>query len=97
MSDAIEASDLDTSSVTRLGDFCKFLATKFIVKEAQLIDNFLGYFEKPHSYAKTALATFWATFGEKIGLLFTPSSGYTELRRRVSGNRSRCPTNHFCK
>ena len=71
MSDAIEASDLDTSSVTRLGDFCKFLATKFIVKEAQLIDNFLGYFEKPHSYVKTQSANFWATFA-KFGLLFTP-------------------------
>ena len=58
MSDAIEASDLDTSSVTRLGDFCKFLATKFIVKEAQLIDNFLGYFEKPHSYVKLNRLTF---------------------------------------
>ena len=29
-----------------------------------MIGNFLGFFEKPHSYAKTALATFWATFGK---------------------------------
>ena len=54
-------------SVTRLGDFLKFLATKFQVKEAQMIGNFFGYFEKPHSYLKTALATFWATFGKKMG------------------------------
>ena len=47
-----------STSVTRLGDFWKFLATKFLAKEAQMIGNFLGYFEKPHSYAKTALATF---------------------------------------
>ena len=53
-----------------------FLATKFLAKEAQMIGNFLGYFEKPHSYVKTALATFCATFG-KIGLLFTHTSGHT--------------------
>ena len=41
-----------------------------------MIGNFLGYFEKHHSCVKTALATFWATFG-KIGLLFTPTSGHT--------------------
>ena len=40
-------------SVTRLGDFFKVLG------------NFLGYFEKPHSDVKTALASYWATFGEK--------------------------------
>ena len=28
-----------------------------------MIGNFLGYFEKPHSYVKTALAT----FGKKLG------------------------------
>ena len=51
------------SSVTRLGDFFeKKLATKFLVKEAQMIGNFLGSFEKPHSYVKTALANFWATY-----------------------------------
>ena len=50
--------------MTRLGDFWKFLATKFLAKEAQIICNFLGYFEIPHSHVKTALATFWATFGK---------------------------------
>ena len=39
-----------------------------------MISNFLAYFEKPHSYAKTALVTFWVTF-EKIGQLFTLTSG----------------------
>ena len=66
------------SSVTRLGDFLKFLAIKFVAKESQMIGNVLGYFEKPHSYVKTVLATFWATFA-KIGLPFTPTSGHTGL------------------
>ena len=29
----------------RLGDFWKFLGTKFITKVAQIIGNFLGYFK----------------------------------------------------
>ena len=41
-----------------------------------MIGNFLGYFEKPHSYVKTAMDTFWATVG-KVGLVFTPTSGHT--------------------
>ena len=32
-------------SVTRLGDFCKFMETKKIKKVAQMIGNFMGYFE----------------------------------------------------
>ena len=51
------------SSVTRLGDFWKFVAIKFLTKVAQIIGNFLGYFENHHSYLKTADANFWATFG----------------------------------
>ena len=31
-----------------------------------MIGNFLGYFEKPHSYVKTALATFGQLL-EKLG------------------------------
>ena len=54
----------------------RFLAAKFVAKESQMNGHFLGYFENPHSYVKTALATFWPTFG-KIGLLFTPTSGHT--------------------
>ena len=49
--------------VTRLGDFWKYSATKFLAKVAQIIGNILGYFEYPHSYVKTAVATFWATLG----------------------------------
>ena len=42
-----------------------------------MIGNFLGYFEKTHSYVKTALATFWATLEKNIGLLFSPTSGHS--------------------
>ena len=63
--------------MTRLGDYLKFLATKFIGKEAQMIRTVLGYFEKPHSHVKTALATFLGNLWKKIGLLFTPTSGHT--------------------
>ena len=55
------------SSVTRLDDFWKFLATKFLAKEAQLIANFLGYFEKPHSYLKTTFAIFLGYFWKNTG------------------------------
>ena len=69
------------SSVARLDDFWKLSATKFLAKEAQMIGNFLGYFEKPHSYVKkNTLATSWATFG-KNWATFTPTSGYTDYYR----------------
>ena len=59
-------------SVTRLGDFWTFSATKFIAKEVKMIGNFLGYFKKPHYYALAAFrATFrknWATFYSNIWL-----------------------------
>ena len=44
-------------SVTRLDDFWKLLPAKFLTKVAQIISNFLGYFEQPHSEAG-----FWVTF-----------------------------------
>ena len=50
----------------QIGQFIKFLETKFQTKEAQIIINSLGYFEKPHNYVKTAVATSWVnlkTFG----------------------------------
>ena len=34
-----------TNSVTRLGNFLKFLATKFLAKEDRIIGKFFGYFE----------------------------------------------------
>ena len=41
-----------------------------------MIGNFLGNFEKSHSYLKTAVATSWVTFGN-IWATFTPTSGHT--------------------
>ena len=35
------------SSVTRLGDFRKFLSANFLIKVVQIFGNFLGYFEVP--------------------------------------------------
>ena len=32
-----------------------------------MIGNFWGYFEKLYAYVQTALASFWATFGKKLG------------------------------
>ena len=62
-----------------------------------MIGNFLGHFEKPHSYVKTALATFWATFG-KIGLLFTPPYGHTgerETEKDKAKSSLRSPRRNF--
>ena len=53
------------SSVTRLGDFLKFLATKFLAREAQMIGIFLGNFEKLNSYVpKICFGLFFGTFGK---------------------------------
>ena len=60
----------------QIGQFIKFLETKFQTKEAQIIINSLGYFEKPHNYVKTSVATSWVTF-ENIWATFTPASGHT--------------------
>ena len=50
-------------SVTRFDNFWKLLVTKYLAKVAQIISNFKGYFEKPHSFVKTNVATSWVTFG----------------------------------
>ena len=52
-------------SVTRLGDFWKFLATKFLAKEVQIIGKFLGYFEKP--LMKKCIGYFLHIFWKKLG------------------------------
>ena len=36
-----------------------------------MIGNFLGYFDKTHYYAKTALASFWATIGKNMATVFS--------------------------
>ena len=62
-------------NVTRLGDFWKFLATKFLAKKPNEWQLF-GDFEKPHSYEKLHWLLFRQLL-EKIGLLFTSTSGHT--------------------
>ena len=57
--------------MTRLGNFLKLFATKFLAKEAQMIGNSMGFFEKPYSYVKTALATFWSTLGKTRATFYT--------------------------
>ena len=54
------------SSVTRLGYFLKFLKTTFLTKVAQIVGNFLGYFDilQPAS-------TFWATFGNILDTFYS--------------------------
>ena len=43
----------------QIGRFLKVLCNKISSKTS----NFFGYFEKPHSYVKTCMATSWVTFG----------------------------------
>ena len=56
------------TSLTRLGDFWKFLVSNYLSKVAQMFSDFWGIW-KHHFYVKTALVTFlgnfrknWATF-----------------------------------
>ena len=59
--------------VTRLGDFWKFLAKRFLSKVAQIFGNLLGYSEKHYFVSKNCCGSFfalaweiWATFYSKI-------------------------------
>ena len=58
-----------------MGDFRKFLVTKFVTKVAQKIANFLHNFVKPHSGVKSVVATFWA---------FLKHLGYFVLQHMVT-------------
>ena len=60
-------------SVTRLGDFWKFLATNILTKVAQIFGNFLGCCEKHYFVSKNCCGSFlgrvwknWATFYSNI-------------------------------
>ena len=59
----------DSFSETRLGDILKFLVKKIISKVAQILGDFLGYFEKDDFLFNTAEESFWQVLG-KIRLLF---------------------------
>jgi len=63
----------------QIGRFLKFFATKFVAKGARMICNILGNFEKPHSCVKL-FRLLYRQLLEKIGLLFTPTSGHTRYK-----------------
>ena len=50
-------------SVTRLGDFWKFLVTKSLTKVAQMYGNYWGYFEKHHFLGKNSCCYYLAASG----------------------------------
>ena len=56
-------------SVTRLGNFWKFLATIFVTKVAQMIWNFLGNVEKPYSYEQNCCCHFLGNFWKQLELI----------------------------
>ena len=65
------------TSVTRLGDFFKLLGNKcFHKKEPKYLVTFGAILKYTTLKVKTALATFWATFG-KMGLHWILKSGHT--------------------
>ena len=68
----------DWVSVTRSGDFLKFLVTCFLTKVVLVFFYFWGYFDKNLFEVRTVVVTFWASF-EKFGLLFILTSGHTRL------------------
>ena len=48
-----------------MGRFLKFPVTNFLSKVAKMFGDLLGYFERHHFLGKTAVDTFWATFGNE--------------------------------
>ena len=57
------------TSVTRLGDFWKFLVKVVVIKVAQMYSDFFGYFENNTFQVKTAVGTIGHLL-EKFGLLY---------------------------
>ena len=53
------------SSVTRLGDFSKFLVTNILTNVGQTYIDFFDYFGNLTFQIKTVVATLWVTFGKK--------------------------------
>ena len=52
----------------QIGIFLKVLAANLLTKEAQMISDFLGYFEKCHFLTKKGCDYFWVTI-EKLGYI----------------------------
>ena len=73
-------------SVTRLGNFWKFLVTNFLTKVAQIYRRLFRIFENNNFQVKTAVASFCPTFS-KIGLLLISASGHTGRNKRLKGKK----------
>ena len=55
----------------QIGWFLKVLGNWISSKRSPNVLQLFGYFEKPHFFVKTALATFWATFGKNWATFFS--------------------------
>ena len=76
---------LSATSVTRLGDYWKFLGTFCRPRVAQIFgDTLLGYFEKANFSVKSTVATFWQ-FVNMFGPLFIFTSGHSVRMRPNAG------------
>ena len=53
----------------QIGRFFKFLVTRFLTKVVKMFGGLLGYFERHRFLSKTAVDTYWATFGKKWATL----------------------------
>ena len=73
----------------QIGRLWKVLGNKKPSKEAQMIGNFLGSFEKPHSHVKLHRLLFGQLF-ENIGLHFNSTSGHTAIDTRQEESRKKC-------
>ena len=62
--ETVKSTYMGAGECDQIGRFLKVLDNKILTKVAQIISNFLGCFEKPHSYVKTAVGTSWVTFGD---------------------------------
>ena len=77
------------NSVTRSSDFWKLLAINFHTKVAQILIDFLGYFENMTFRVNTVVATFdnfwnyWATFYFKVCSETRTATTYSFFRSRV--------------
>ena len=69
------------SSVTRLGDFWKFLGTELLAKIVQIFSNIFGLIWNRSLFTLNWCGYFLGNLWEIIGLLFTPTSGHTSRVR----------------
>ena len=69
------------SSVTRLGDFSKFLVTNILTNVGQTYIDFFDYFGNLTFQIKTVVATLWVTFGKNALHLFS-ESGHTATQAK---------------